>query len=266
MMQELFGSRRKLFLGVVHLLPMPGSPRWQGDFDALLARAREEARTLEEGGVDGLIVENFNDAPYAKGRVEAHTVAAMTLAISNVVKAVQVPVGINVLRNDIKSALAMAMVTGAGFVRANTHYGVMVSDEGIIEGEAYETTRYRKHQCPHVKILADVLVKHATPLGDQDIALVAEDTVNRGLADAVIVSGPLTGLAADVAEVKCVKAVVPETPVLVGSGVNTGNAHTFLQAADGAIVGTSLKVDGKVGNAVELERVRELAGVFRELR
>ena len=265
MMEDMFGVRRKLFLGVVHLLPMPGSPRWQGDFNALLDRARHEACTLQEGGVDGIIVENFNDAPYAKGRVEAHTVAAMTLAISEVIKAVQVPVGINVLRNDIKSALAMAMVTGAAFVRANTHYGVMVSDEGIIEGEAYETTRYRRHHCPDVKILADVLVKHATPLGDQDIALVAEDTVNRGLADAVIVSGPLTGLAADVAEVNQVKEVVPDTPVLVGSGVNATNALTFLQAADGAIVGTSLKMDGKVGNPVELERVRELAGVFRGL-
>ena len=265
MMRVLFGERRKLFLGVVHLMPLPGSPRWQGDFDALVARARQEAATLQEGGVHGIIVENFNDAPYAKGRVEAHTVASMTLAIASVVKAVGVPVGINVLRNDIKSALAMAMVTGAAFVRANTHYGVMVSDEGIIEGEAYETTRYRRHHCPDVKILADVLVKHAIPLGDQDIALVAEDTVNRGLADAVIVSGPLTGLAADVEEVTRVKQAVPDTPVLVGSGVTTANALPFLQAADGAIVGTSLKVDGKVGNAVELARVRELAAVFREL-
>ena len=265
MMQELFGERHKLFLGVVHLLPMPGSPRWQGDFDALLERARQEACTLQEGGIHGIIVENFHDAPYAKGRVESHTVAAMTLAIATVIDSVQVPVGINVLRNDIKSALAMAMVTGAAFVRANTHYGVMVSDEGIIEGEAYETTRYRRHHCPDVKILADVLVKHATPLGDQDIALVAEDTVTRGLADAVIVSGPLTGLAADVDEVNRVKEVVPETPVLVGSGVNAANAHAFLQASDGAIVGTSLKVDGKVGNPVELERVQELSSLFRAL-
>ena len=173
------------------------------------------------------------------------------------------PVGINVLRNDIKSALAMAAVTGAAFVRANTHYGVMVSDEGIIEGEAYETTRYRRHHCPNVKILADVLVKHATPLGDQNIALVAEDTVNRGLADAVIVSGPLTGLAADVQEVIRVKEAVPGTPVLVGSGITPHNAQAFLQAADGAIVGTSLKLHAKVGNPVELARVQELARVIR---
>ena len=266
MMQELFSERRKLFIGVVHLLALPGSPRWQSDFDALVTRARQEAHTLAEGGVDGIIVENFNDAPYAKGRVEPHTIASMTLAIAGVIDTVDVPVGINVLRNDIKSALAMAMVTGASFVRANTHYGVMVSDEGIIEGEAYETTRYRRHHCPDVKILADVLVKHATPLGDQDIALVSEDTVNRGLADAVIVSGPLTGLAADVDEVRRVKEVVPDTPVLVGSGVTVANAFQFLQAADGAIVGTSLKVDGQVGNPVDLGRVRELAALFRELK
>ena len=265
MMRDVFGTERKLFLGVVHLLPLPGAPRWQGDLAALVARAREEAQTLEEGGADGIIVENFNDAPYAKERVEAHTVAAMTLALAGVIDAVGLPVGINVLRNDVKSAIAMAMVTGARFVRANTHYGVMVSDEGVIEGGAHDTTRYRRYLEADVKILADVLVKHATPLGDPDIALVAEDTVHRALADAVIVSGPVTGRAADVDEVARVKQAVPQTPVLVGSGITTANAPAFLQAADGAIIGTSLKIDGQVQNPVALSRVREMAQVFRRL-
>ena len=130
-----------------------------------------------------MIVENFGDAPFSVEPVGPHTVAAMTLAVQAVSETVQLPIGINVLRNDPYSALAIAIATGAGFVRANVHYGVMVSEEGLIQGRSYHTTRFRRSlgADDSVKILAYVLVKHASPLGAPDLAQAARETVYRGL-------------------------------------------------------------------------------------
>jgi hypothetical protein len=233
----------------------------------VLERAGQEAAILASEGAHGIIVENFGDAPFHPGPVGPETVAAMTLAVGVVMDAVDVPIGINVLRNDPRSAIAIAAATGAAFVRANVHYGAMVADEGLLQGTAHETLRYRRTLGVHerVKIFADVLVKHAAPLGTDDPAHVARETVLRGLADALIVTGSATGVSASVEEVRTVMKAAPGIRVLVGSGVDEDNAASYLEHADGAIVGTSLKVDVLVSNPVDPERVRRLARRFREL-
>ena len=266
MIETLFGVR-KAFIGVVHLLPLPGSPRWHGDMKAILSRAQQEALTLERGGADGVIVENFGDAPFPVGRVGSHTVAAMALAVNAVRDVVGLTVGVNVLRNDPQSALAVAVASGAGFIRANVHYGVMVADEGLVEGRADESLRYRRGLGAEdlVRIFADVLVKHATPLGSADIGRVARETVYRGLADALIVTGTATGTPAVLKDVSEVKEAVPEVPVLVGSGVDEDNVEGFLSVADGAIVGTSLKVDGAIHNPIDPARVERLVQRVKSL-
>ena len=266
MIEVLFGVR-KAFIGVVHLPPLPGSPRWHGDMEAVLAQAQNEAIALEEGGVDGIIVENFGDAPFATGHVGPHTVAAVTLAVQAVMDRVNLPIGINMLRNDAYSALAVAVATGARFIRANVHYGVMVAEEGLIEGRADETLRYRRALGADetVKIFADVLVKHAVPLGASDITQVARETVHRGLADVLIVTGPATGRSADADDVARVKAAMPDVPILVGSGIDESNAEVFLSLADGAIVGTSLKMGGAIQNPVDRARVKRLASRIKML-
>jgi hypothetical protein len=243
---------------VVHLLPLPGSPRFADDFDAVIQRALLDAHALVEGGADGIIVENFGDAPFHK-YVEPHTVAAMAIVVREVVRVVNLPVGVNALRNDAKAAIAIAATAGAQFIRVNVHIGAMATDQGIIEGRADETLRYRKALGADVKIFADVFVKHAAPLGAQTLEQAAKDTVYRGLADVLIVSGVGTGEATDLDDVRCVKAVVPDVPIFIGSGVNVDNIAEVLKVADGVIVGTSLKGDGKVENAVDVERVRALA-------
>ncbi|HJX37249.1 MAG TPA: BtpA/SgcQ family protein, partial [Anaerolineae bacterium] len=129
-LEELFGTS-KYVIGMVHLLALPGSPKWAGQMAKVLERAVADARALEGGGADGLMVENFGDVPFRKGRVEAHTVSAMTLAVMAVREAVGIPVGVNVLRNDIRSAIAIASVTDCQFVRANVHTGAMLTDQGI---------------------------------------------------------------------------------------------------------------------------------------
>jgi len=261
----LFGTP-KYVIGMVHLLPLPGSPRWNAGMREVLERAVADAEALEGGGVDGLIVENFGDAPFCKGRVEAHTVAAMTVALAAIRDAVRIPVGVNVLRNDSRSAIAIASVTRASFIRVNVHTGAMVTDQGIVEGNAHYDMRYRRELGADVKVFADVLVKHAIPLGDQPIEQVARDTAYRGLADAIIVTGAGTGEPADIEDLVRIREAVPDVPVLVGSGVHKGNVAELLSLADGVIVGTSLKEGGITANPVDKTRVARLMATVKEAR
>ncbi|MDI3340829.1 MAG: BtpA/SgcQ family protein [Sphaerobacter sp.] len=250
-------------IGVVHLAPLPGSPRAADSLGEIIRRAVQDARAYYEGGADAVIVENFGDAPFFADRVEPHTIAAMTLAARAVIAAVPLPVGINVLRNDAAAALGIAAMTGAAFIRVNIHTGVMVTDQGIIEGRAAETLRYRRTLGAQVEIWADVLVKHGVPLGPQAIEDAARDAVERGLADAVIVTGSATGLATDPTDVVRVRRVLPETPVYVGSGASPETIPAFLPAASGVIVGTWAKRDGEVHRPVDPARVERLARALR---
>jgi len=246
-------------VGVVHLLPLPGSPR-AVDLSRALEAAVADAEALVEGGADALIVENFGDAPFFAGAVPPVTVAAMTRCVDAVVaRAGARPVGVNVLRNDATSALSIAHTCGAAFVRVNVHVGAMVTDQGLIEGRAAETLRLRDQLGAAVAIWADVCVKHARPLGGGcDIAAEARDAVHRGLADAIIVTGEATGAAADPGRLATVRDAVPGTPLYVGSGVEPGAVEALRPHADGAIVGTWLKRDGQVANPVDAARVATL--------
>ena len=249
----------KILLGVIHLRPLPGSPRWDGDFGAVVASARLDAAAYREGGADGVIVENFGDAPFGKTNVAAATVAAMSAAAVAVRAELRgLPLGFNVLRNDVASALALCAVHGGSFVRVNVHTGVMVTDQGIVEGAAHDTLRRRAALCPDVRILADVHVKHARPLAEFSIEESARDTVDRGLADALIVTGVGTGRSADPSDLRRVRRACPDATIFLGSGITTSELEPYLELADGFIVGTSLKRDGVVTNAVDALRVTAL--------
>jgi membrane complex biogenesis BtpA family protein len=256
-------GERPLLIGVVHLLPTVGAPRFGGDVGAIAAAALRDAEALVAGGCDGLIVENFGDVPFFAECVPAETVAAMALALDAVCRAqVGVPVGVNVLRNDARAALALCAATGASFVRVNVHTGAAVTDQGLVQGRAATSLRERARLCPQVVLLADVHVKHATPLSREAIGEAARDAVERGLADALIVSGTATGRAPVVEAVAEVRGSVRGTPIFVGSGLDVENAGMLLAHADGAIVGTWLKKDGRVSEPVDRERVKRLRGAM----
>jgi membrane complex biogenesis BtpA family protein len=256
-------AERAVLAGVVHLLPTPGAPRFLGDVGAITKAAVRDAQALVAGGCDALIVENFGDVPFFADRVPPETIAAMALAIDAVRSAcAPVPVGVNVLRNDARAGLGLCAATGASFVRVNVHTGASVTDQGIVEGRAAETLRERARLCPGALILADVHVKHATPLGKETIGDAAADTVERGLADALIVTGASTGMAPGLEALVEARARMPRTPLLVGSGVDEANARELLAHADGAIVGTSLKRGGVVGEPVDPKRVSRLRSAF----
>jgi hypothetical protein len=217
--------------------------------------AVNDARAYERGGAHGLFIENFGDVPFTRKAVGPETIAAMAAAGCALREAVKLPIGFNVLRNDPRAALALCAACHGSFIRVNVHTGAMLTDQGLIEGEAYETLRYRRQICPDAHIFADVHVKHAVPLGGWSIEDSARDTVERGLADGLIVSGAGTGMAADIADVERVRQACPRARIFLGSGVTLANVRDFLPGADGFIVGTSLKTGGKVSNPVDFKRV-----------
>ena len=253
-------------IGMVHLGPLPGAPGFSGRVGGVLRRAAEDATALVEGGVDAVLIENRGDVPFHPGRVPAATVAWMTRAVRTVLEFAEVPVGVNVLRNDAEAALAVAHASGARFIRVNVHSGAAVTDQGIIRGQAHETLRIRAALGAQVAIMADVAVKHASPLGEAKPSRLAQDAWHRGLADALIVSGPATASAPTTAALTEVSEAVPGAPVLIGSGLATGNAKRLAPAACAAIVGTAVKQGGDIEAAVDLERVKALVAAWRAAR
>jgi membrane complex biogenesis BtpA family protein len=255
-------------VGVIHLAPLPGSPRDAGELRSTAERAAEEARVLEGAGFDGVIVENFGDAPFFAGAVPAITVAAMTVCASAVrVAAPGLVLGVNVLRNDAEAALSIAHVVDAGFVRVNVHTGARVTDQGVVEGRAAETLRLRRALgAGRVAIWADVDVKHSHPLGsspaDASVSQEAAELVHRGLADAVLVTGSGTARPVDPERLRAVRAAVA-VPVLVASGATEAMLPALAEHAHGVVVGSALREGGRPAAPLVPARVHAFARAFR---
>jgi uncharacterized protein len=252
-------------IGMIHLLPLPGSPRYAGSRAAVLERALRDGEALASAGFDALLIENFGDTPFAKDDAGRHVVAEMSVIASELRRRFGLPLGIQVLRNDARASLAVASAAGAGFIRVNVHSGAMVTDQGVIEGAAHDTLRYRQSiHAGMVAILADVHVKHAVPLGREMFEDALADTVNRGLADAVIISGKGTGKKTDPERVRKAEAVA-RVPVYIGSGADVESLREFFPAAHGVIVGTSIKREQVSDGPVDAERALRFAGAFRAI-
>ncbi len=255
-LKQIFQTNRPV-IGVVHLSPLPTSARWQGKLQEVIARAEQEATALAAGGVDGIIIENFFDAPFTKDCVDPAVVSSMTLIVDRLKGMVMLPIGINVLRNDAKSAMAIATCTDVQFIRVNVLTGIMATDQGLIEGKAHELLKYRRELGSQVAILADVLVKHARPLSTPNLTTAVKDTIERGLADGVILSGWATGSPPTQEDLELASAAAGDTPVFIGSGANWENVTQLMQAADGVIVSSSLKRYGKISETIDPIRVSQ---------
>lgn len=241
-------------IGMVHLDPLPGSPGFSGSMDAVVDRALRDATVLTEAGFPAIMLENFGDAPFFPDDVPAATVAAMARVATEMATVTPVPIGINVLRNDGLSAIAVAAAVGATMVRVNVLSGTMYTDQGPIVGRAAEIARARMTIAPDVLVLADVFVKHASPPPGLTLEQSAIDTWERGGAHALVVSGTGTGKAIDLADARLVRTVVPEAPIVVGSGATPDTLSALAEVVDSAIVGTSIKVDGVATNRVDPPR------------
>ncbi len=252
---------------MVHLLPLPGSPRFSGTMQDIQEWAIQDAKALEAGGMDAIMIENMGDAPFFPSNVPPETIACMAVLAEKIKQEVSIPLGINVLRNDAHAALSIAKAVEASFIRINVHMGAYVTDQGMITGRSWETLRIRKAlDAEDIYLLVDVHVKHAQRLTPMGIGDEAKELVERGLADAIIVSGTSTGSSTNLEDLKQVKAAVPKNyPVLCGSGANKSTISSILEIVDGVVVGTDLKREKTLKNPVDPNRVRIFVNNARKI-
>ena len=259
--QELFGVDRAL-IGVVHLAPLPGTPKSADPVDRIVAKAVGEAERYASAGYGGIIIENMGDRPYLARTVGPEIVAAMTAAGQAVTAAVDLPVGVQVLAGANREALAVALAVGAAFIRVEGFVFAHVADEGVLQSDAGELLRYRSAiGADDVRVFADIKKKHSSHSVTADVDLVETAAAAEFfLADGVVVTGTSTGEPTDSADVDAVARRV-NVPTLVGSGVTPDNIDDY-RHADALIVGSYVKHGGVWSNDIDPDRLETLARAF----
>lgn len=265
-LKSVFANSKPL-IGMVHLPPLPGAPRYNEEKMADIADfAVSEALKLRGAGFDGMVMENFGDVMFYK-RARPETISSMTYIAKAIRDSVpNIPLGICVLQSDAIAAISIAHVVEAEFVRVPYYTETYVVDAGIMESCAAEALRFRRLLGSDALIFADVHIKHGYPLSQRPIEDSADDAVNRGLADVVIVTGKKTGGPTNREDIASVKARIPDWPVFAGSGVSVDDARDILSVADGAIVGTSLKEDGDTRRPIDAAKAREIVRLVQQVR
>lgn len=255
--QEILKVGETTVIGMVHCLPLPGTAGFDGDYEKIIRHAVEDAVTLEKAGVDAVIVENMGDTPFT-ALLSTAQIAALSAAAYAVRQQVKIPMGIDAAFNDCKASLSIAGIAGADFVRVPVFVDTVLFSDGIINPAAKECIDYRKQLgLNHVKILADVQVKHAHMLLPYiSIEQSAKEAADNG-ADGIIVTGSVIGEETPLEMIERVKKVV-NLPVLAGSGVKASNIKSQMEIADGAIIGSSLKEGGILTNPISYDLVKEV--------
>jgi membrane complex biogenesis BtpA family protein len=264
--EQVFGRARGVVIGVVHCPAFPGSPRYEGrSSEALFEAALADASAYAGGGVDGLIIENHGDVPFAKPEDIGHeTSAFMAVAADRIARETGLPIGINVLANAAIPALAIAAASRAAFVRVNQWANAYVANEGLIEGAAARALRYRSQlRAEGIRIFADAHVKHGAHaiVADRSLEELVRD-VEFFDADAIIATGQRTGDAASSDYLRQIRAAT-RLPLLVGSGCTEQNVAEILSIVDAVIVASSLKVGGVWWNPVDEAKVTQFMRAAR---
>ncbi|MDR3173078.1 MAG: BtpA/SgcQ family protein [Treponema sp.] len=259
--KEIVGVGKKFVIGMVHCLPLPGTAAYDGDSRRIFKQAVEDAKTLEESGVDAVIVENMGDTPFSI-KLSTAQISALSTAVAKVRETVKIPIGVDAAFNDYEASIAIAHINGCQFVRIPVFVDTVLFTDGIINPCARECLLYRKNMgALNLMILGDVQVKHTHNLISQvPIEESAKNAADCG-ADAVIITGSTVGAETPIEMIAKAKKVV-KIPVIAGSGVNAKNINEQLNIADGAIIGSSLKKDGIITNPISGELVR---GVLQNL-
>jgi len=266
MMFEFFAAKKKVIIAMIHIGAMPGTPLYDSDggIAKLIEDAARDAEALLSGGVDAVMFGNENDRPYVTS-APIEGVAAMTAVIQAIKPALKVPFGVNYLW-DPTASVAIAVATGAQFVR-EIFTGVFASDMGVWAPDCAKASRLRRNLGrSDLKLLFNINAEFAYSLDARPIELRAQSAIFSSLADAILVSGPITGQPANQSDLRKVCEAIRDVPVFANTGVNTDNVREVLSVADGAIVGTHFKVDGNTWNAVDRARVRRFMDVVNALR
>jgi membrane complex biogenesis BtpA family protein len=265
-LKEIFNVDKPV-IAMVHLHPLPGSPHYNiGDtIEDLVKAALKDAKALENGGVDGILVSNESDIPYLF-RVGPETIASMTYIASRIKEEISIPIGIDVLWGDARAALAIAKVIGSRFIRTLLS-GVYASDLGLINTEGAKVMRYRKFiGADDIRIFIYLNPEFASSLSPRPLSIIAKTLRWLRMADAYCISGPMPGMPPDIEEIKRIRNEVPDVPIIANTGMNKENVAKYLEYVDGVIVGTALKVGNVTLNPVEEEKVKEFMKVVKSVR
>jgi len=263
---KTFFNSKKPIIGMIHLPALPGTAGGKNaKFSELVKYALNELNSLQKGGVDGVIVENFWDLPYFPDEVPPVTIASMAAIAGAVVQHASVPVGVNILYNAFHAEISVARAIGAAFLRAEVFVDPAIAETGLISASSPLLIRERTALfAEDVAILADVQGKNTTPMWSRSIIESAVDAEKRGLADAIVVTGGGTGKSASLSDLQEVRDVTG-IPLLAGSGVNPRLLAAILAICDGAIVGSYFKQAGNIQAPTDPERVAELMAVAHQV-
>ncbi|MPT23922.1 MAG: BtpA/SgcQ family protein [Starkeya sp.] len=266
MVFECFGAKKKVVIAMAHIGALPGAPLYDADggLDKLIEGVLADVEKLQAGGVDAIMFGNENDRPYVfKGSPES--IAAMTAIVQAIKPSLKVPFGVNYLWDPLAS-VAIGAVTGASFVR-EIFTGLFASDMGLWEPDCAGAARLRANLGrKDMKMLFNINAEFAHSLDQRPIALRAKSAVFSSLADAILVSGPITGQPADQSHLREVCEVIKDVPVFANTGVNIDNVRDILSMAQGVVIGTHFKVDGNTWNAVDPERAKEFMNIVKKAR
>mgnify|MGYP002846447821 FL=1 len=266
MVFEFFGARKKAVIAMAHIGALPGSPQYDkdGGLDKLIADVLADIEKLQAGGVDAIMFGNENDRPYVK-KAPVEGIAAMTAVVQALKPEIKVPFGVNYLW-DPEASVAIGAVTGASFVR-EIFTGVFASDMGVWAPDCATPARLRANLgAKDMKLLFNINAEFAHPLDQRPIALRAKSAVFSSMADAILVSGPITGQPADQSDLKTVCEAIEDVPVFANTGVNIDNVSDVMSVADGCVIGTHFKVDGDTWNPVDQDRVSRFMDKVASLR
>jgi uncharacterized protein len=266
MVFDFFGAKKKVIIAMAHLGALPGTPLFdaKGGVPRIIDGVLKDVEKLQAGGVDAIMFGNENDRPYVF-EAPAAGIAAMTAVVQAVKPALKVPFGVNYLW-DPKASVAIGAATGAQFVR-EIFTGLFASDMGLWEPDGAGAVRLRRDLGrPDMKLLFNINAEFAHSLDARPIDLRAKSAVFSSLADAILVSGPLTGQPADQSDLRRVREAVKDVPVFANTGVNIDNVSGVLAIADGVVIGTHFKVDGNTWNAVDGDRVKRFMDKVATLR
>lgn len=266
MVFDFFGSKKKAVIAMAHIGALPGAPLhdFKGSVAKLIDDAARDIEKLQTGGVDAIMFGNENDRPYVF-KAPPEGIAAMTAVVQALKPMLTVPFGVNYLW-DPAASVAIGAATGASFVR-EIFTGLFASDMGLWQPDCAAASRLRTQVGrPDLKLLFNINAEFAFSLDQRPIELRARSAVFSSLADAILVSGPITGQPADASDLRKVCEAIHDVPVFANTGVNLDNVSDVLKLASGVVIGTHFKVDGNTWNAVDGERVKRFMDKVAELR
>ncbi|TDM08148.1 MAG: SgcQ protein [Ideonella sp. MAG2] len=263
-LKESFGVNKPI-IAMCHLQALPGDPSYNAEqgMERVIELARHDLKHLQDGGVDAVMFSNEFSLPYLT-QVKTVTTAAMARVIGELKSEIRIPFGVNVLWDPIAS-IDLAAATGAGFIR-EIITGVYASDFGLWNTNVGATVRHKMALAPDLRMLYNIVPEAAAYLGNRNIVDIAKSTVFNNRPDALCVSGLTAGAETDTQVLSSVKKAVPNTVVLCNTGCRIDNVDRQLAVSDGAVVGSTFKIDGNFDNLVDPARVKAFMDKVKSLR